>query len=348
MTNLEFQHAIAARLASDIGPRLGVSGAPRLSSWAVLDYSSVFHADWDGVRVGVYVKVPKIEINRQTAWPVCDADRHMARREWESLNYLATHWGRGVPYVTPLEFYDDLNAIVTRRAYGADLIESLRPVARRPLAANDPWRERFAALGQALREFHDSGRRPANAGNAGSDAVQDKLRRYLDDLSLLGAAGTDCWPQSPPQPERQPTTLVTTLKGLDVRNILLDDDGRMTLLDPGGLKPDVPEADLARLLVTNRILYWGSLRFLIGQQPHLDYASALLDGYGESAINRNRLAWQTAKQLVKHWRAAYVAVTRKQWPGPVNHLVLRTYVDPFYRRELAGMASLIAALPVEA
>lgn len=52
-----------------------------------------------------------------------------------------------------------------------------------------------------------------------------------------------------------------TLKGLDIRNILIDKGGLLRILDPGKMKRDCIEADLARFLVTCRILYWGSMLF---------------------------------------------------------------------------------------
>lgn len=331
------------------------SGAMQVAhDWAILDYSSCFSVEWTRPqsRRGVFVKIPKTHIDRKTVLPSCEADRVLGRDEYASLTYLARHWNGSdarVDYVRPLAFFEDCNAIVTERTYAGELLGPFRRAALWQGERDGALFDIFRRTGTALRTFH----RRSQAAEAfpaepfEGVRVMRKIDRILDDLrsvgitqplvpSVLGALREWTTYRSEAQP-------AMTLKGLDVRNMFVNDEGRVSLLDPGRLKRDVPEADLARLLVTIHILFWGTPWFFLRVQPTARYATALLGGYDIGRINFTALRLLIVKELLKHWRAAYVALTRKHWPRPVERVVSRTYIDAFYRAETSRAIGRLSA-----
>lgn len=346
MTNEALQAALVARVSAEVAPQLGVGGAPRVSPWRVLDFSSVFSMEWDADDgpCGVFIKVPKSQVLRQTVWPAVPADREMAMREFESLTLLAKAWTGvegDVRFVEPLAFFPELSAVVTRRCDGVDVLGRFR-VECRAVVPGSPLATGLGRLGRALRGFHEA---TATALPWNPATTQARLARIVADVETLGAR-VPSTPARWPHPGA-PARLVQTLKGLDIRNVLIDPSGRFTLLDPGRLKADVPEADLGRLLVTCRLLQWGTLRFVTRTTPHADYERAVLEGYGRDGYDPARLRWYVAKELLKHWRAAYHAVAYKSWPRLLTWAVARAYIDPFFVQQLRGLQPALLAAPEE-
>jgi hypothetical protein len=353
MTAESVRQEVSDRLCRD----LGLNAADvSCNGWEVLDFSSCFALEWKraGRREGAYVKVPKAEMARRTVLPTESADRELASSEFRSLHYLAKHWvspDLRVAYVRPLLFYSDLNALVTVRVWASDLLLPFRRVdfaGRLWPRAGAKLESVLSRLGSALARFHAQSHGAEGAvveSFHGSD-VGLKIRKVLDDLSELGA------PRRSLLKLRQKfdacasvvveRPLIMSLKGLDIRNILVDEETNVWLLDPGKLKRDFSEADLARLLVTCRLVWWGTPWFLLGLRPQHRYEQVLVSAYDrELPVNRTVLSVYVAKELAKHWRAAYLTVRRKSWHPAVKRLLLRLYVDNFYEREINRQVELV-------
>lgn len=342
----------------------GLSRAALVSHpWEIHDFSSCFSLERGdgGDPRGIYVKIPKIDVRRQTVAPETEGDRRLGRAEFESLSFLKDHWPgdlHDVRFVEPLAFYDDLNAIVTRRFYADELYERFRSEDLRGRIVN-PTGERpvegiLRRIGATLREFQRSAGtvRTSELSIFRAPAVLDKMERagaFVAERSGSGAF-VHCTLRrlrTLPIPEHR-HALVPTLKGLDVRNMFVAGD-RVHLLDPGKLKPDAAVADLARLIVTCRILYWGSTVFFARLAPASLYEVALIRGYGlpDDSPERPVLRLLILKELFKHWRAAYTALGTKRWPLPTKWFLGRFYIDPFYRREVSReLGALLKTLPV--
>ena len=137
----------------------------------------------------------------------------------------------------------------------------------------------MARLGSALGRFHQ--RSAQKALFRASDAIP-KLQHYLRELRPITRSHL---------PDRVAHVVsdlasyeteglqVTTLKGIDIRNVLLDERNSAFLLDPGRMKIAFREADLARFLMTYRILFWGNPLFAIGFRPDAAAEDAFLEGY---------------------------------------------------------------------
>ena len=80
------------------------------------------------------------------------------------------------------------------------------------------------------------------------------------------------------------------------------------LLDPGRLKSACHEADLARFIITYRILYWGSKLFFLRLVPSLEAEKAFYDAYYQST-NQSSSVLQNyflMKEQIKHWHTAII------------------------------------------
>lgn len=322
--------------------------------WAFLDYSSCFSIEWmrPQSRRGVFVKIPKTQIDRNTVLPSCDADRVLGHHEYASLTYLGQHWNGSearVGYVNPLAFFEDCNAIVTERIYAGELLSPFRRAVLSPWDRGGAVLDALRRIGSTLRFYHrrSQAREAFPSEPFEGERVIRKIERISEDLCAVGVReplsvasheALQSWMAY--CPAIRPTM---TLKGLDIRNMFVDSEGRVSLLDPGRLKKDVPEADLARLLVTIQILFWGTLLFFIRVQPPVQFMSALVDGYGRDGIDLAVLRLFIVKELFKHWRMAYVALTRKQWPRVLELALSAAYIDAFYRAESARAIERLSA-----
>jgi hypothetical protein len=123
---------------------------------------------------------------------------------------------------------------------------------------------------------------------------------------------------------------------LDIRNILEGENGGLFILDPGKIKLDYQEADLARFLVTCKILYWGSLGLLWPMVPDISYEESFIRGYyGKRPMKTKLLSLLTTKELFKHWYMAYVVLRLKPWPQGLKRIIKKVYIDRFYKNQLS-------------
>ena len=136
---------------------------------------------------------------------------------------------------------------------------------------------------------------------------------------------------------------VPTLKGIDIRNVLIDRQDRLYLLDPGRLKITYREADLARFIMTYRILYWGSKLLLLVREPDPKSEAAFLGSYySHSQPSCPQLIdFFLLKEQLKHWYTALDSLQRRPWPSPLKRIVAMVYVNPFYTRQIMAQFKLI-------
>jgi hypothetical protein len=296
---------------------------------------------------GVYVKIPKADLflkSEKKILPLAEEDRRFGESEYEALVYLAQHWTADdlkIKFVKPLDYLSEFNAIVTERADGGDYFRFLRKADMLERFAGRRSGSAAAAslsrLGTALARFHKT------AEKEESFPCDPVIAKILLCASRLNSSGLDSGLLEDTivavetfRGSRPLTLMTKTLKGLDVRNILIDRSENIFLLDPGRMKEDCREADLARFLVTLRILYWGSLRFFARLSPRQLYERSFLGGYygpGEMPDQR-LLILLTIKELLKHWHIAHVILRLKPWPAPLKNFLKRTYIDPFYKHQL--------------
>jgi len=294
----------------------------------------------------VFVKIPKEDLRQRSKsiLPISPADRSMAADEVASLRSLADQWHSedlGVSWVRLRNYFPQYNAIVTDAAAGTDAFSVFRRLdLRRRLGLKKDGRrlrEAMTRLGAALGRFHH--------GKARSTVFHlnesvPKLERYchefgesvgspmpghvIHDLKSIGNLEIDA-------------IEVSTLKGIDIRNILMDGRDRLFLFDPGRMKRICREADLARFIMTYRIIYWGSGLFLLGMRPDSRAEDAFLEAYYSHSASPSPklLSFFLIKEQLKHWHTAIDSLWRLPWSIPLKRLVAAFYVNPFYNRQLA-------------
>lgn len=319
-------------------------------------FSLTFPIDVTGAcgRRGLFVKVPKadVRLSGHAILPVTDADRRMADDEVSSLRTLATEWPLdelGVRFVTIRGFHPDYNAIVTDRVYATDALDILRRFdLQRRTGREDAGRRLVGILGRvgaALGRFHERG-----ATSAAFDASRavPKLLRYCGELATMTRSGLPRRTAAMLS-ERQWRSIAgretSTLKGIDLRNLLIDDADNVFLVDPGRMKRAFREADLARFLLTYRILYWGHWRFAAGREPDPAGEAQFLASYyaNSTAASKGLLEFYLVKEVLKHWHTAHASLRLKTWPPVVKRLVAAVYIDRFYERQLGAALERLSA-----
>jgi hypothetical protein len=304
-------------------------------------YSFVFSVTSPGgAHPGVFVKIPKADLRRSSPHilPLTESDRDLGRTEHESLCHLGQRWDGArerVQFVQPVAYLQDWNAVVTIRAPAAEAVDALRQAAwRERLGVSSDATAMLRRLAAALRRFHDTAATPSTLDPA---EVVRKVRRYVIALSEWAVAPEYCarlLSMIEQRVGRAPLPVVetTTLKGIDVRNVLVDPAGRLYLVDPGRMKRAPREADLARFLITWRILYWGRPVFAFGAVPPARSEAEFLAAYG--GCDTRVLRMLIVKELFKHWHTAHDSLRLKPWSTARRRIVAAAYIDRFYRRQL--------------
>jgi hypothetical protein len=345
--NKRIQQAIVLLLAEKI------TGRPFESATAVIGpvtanyFSFVFSIKIQassGLQ-SLFVKIPKADLRKgsKSILPISNADRLMAEDEVNSLKTLADQWHSddlGIFWVRLREFIPQYNAVVTDSAEGEIALSLFRrlDLRRRLGSKKDSLRLRgiMARLGSALGRFHQKSARNMVFR---MDETLPKLERYCRELeSGTGSflPGKIIRKLNSAAKMKLNALEVPTLKGIDIRNILMDEEERLYLFDPGRIKRTCREADLARFIMTYRILYWGSGLFLPGLKPDVHAEMAFLDGYYTACAppEPKLLTVYLIKEQLKHWHTAIDSLNLLPWSKPLKRLVASVYVNPYYKRQL--------------
>ena len=322
----------------------------------VNDFSACFQMiPTDRRGAGLYVKIPKHDLYLQDTpklFPLTSDDRQMGQGEFESLRCLEEYWGKDMdgvaPFVRAVGYEPDYNAIITKRVVGQDaypmLFQWASTAAKGNSKAAECLEDVLQAIARPLAAFHGYF---AEEALAEYDTILDKIGIIRNKLEAVGIDNRFLKKTMDHlnniEHIKGPATRTKTLKGLDIRNVQWSSTSGPVLLDPGAFKSDWAEADLARFLVTLKLLFWGSFRFLGATTPLPSFEAAFLDSYKgvRDSFQPKLLSVLIIKELFKHWRMAYVAVTNKRWPSYIKSMATRWYVDPFYKSQISIQLSTL-------
>lgn len=293
----------------------------------------------------VFVKVPKENLRRysNTILPVSAADRRMAESELDSLRTLGEQWRTddlAVSWVHLRAGIPDYNAIVTDAVEGNEALSVFRSLDLRRRFGRRKDRDRLRTamtrLGAALGRFHSIN---SKAAAFRVDQAIPKLERYCQeiDASVRNPVLKQIIQTLRKIGRKEIAAVeVLTLKGIDIRNVLMGEQDRLFLLDPGRLKYGCREADLARFIVTYRILYWGSTLFLLGLSPDVKAEQAFFEAYYSNAgpATPQLLSFFLIKEQIKHWHTALDSLRLRTWPTPVKRVVAAIYVNRYYTNQV--------------
>ena len=347
MNNKDTFDDLLSSVREKVGEKEGYSKLLNHGPIEVNCFSICFWADFTGEhgKKGVYVKIPKfILYNKQNQgiMPVSGDDIKLAEDEYHSLDYLSRYWNNvntQVRFVKPLAFIRKFNVIVTERIYAEHFFKLFRKydIQRKLLISKaDPISVSMTKLGKALSRFHNKSSEDTIFRTENTLCKIDKYLvelkgygvdpKYLDKVAIQFKA---C------EGFTSPTKTAINLKGFDIRQVFIDDSDSLYLLDPGKMKDGYREVDIARFIVTCRILYWGSMAILLHFTPNSFYEKCFLDGYyGTNSKSERALSILIVKELFKHWRMACFSLEKKPWPRVCKLLLQRAYMDPFYKRQI--------------
>lgn len=326
----------------------------KIGPLTINNFSFTFSVDifTSGGKRNAFVKIPKVDMRGSipSILPITSEDRELAQEEESSLKRLGQKWCADdleVRWTNLFWIFPEYNAIVTDRIFADEAFAVFRRLdLRRRLGIRQDGQRlqrSMARLGAALGRFHYANSRPVVFR-----LVEElpKLEFYCREIT---ASTGSVWPkrvlwklQSIGEME-VPGIEVPTLKGIDIRNVLIDRQDRLYLLDPGRIKTTYREADIARFVMTYRILFWGSKLFLLVREPDPKAESAFLDSYySHSQQSSHQVSvFFLLKEQLKHWHTALDSLQQRPWPSLLKRIVARVYVNPFYTRQISAQFKLI-------
>jgi hypothetical protein len=345
----EPNHRVVERIVADVQREIldgrGVS-ARKVGGLVTNNFSFTFSLSFEteSEPYDFFVKIPKKDLRgvAPTIFPLSDADRRLGSEEAASLRLLGDAWhgdDLDVRWIRLVGTLPPYNAMVTERIFAPEAVGIYRrwDLRRRLGFRRDARRLRDAMsrFGTALGRFHRTQSTPLTFEPSPAIA---KLESYAGELQAMTGSAL---------PVRVVSTLASvhggeiegigapTLKGIDIRNFLTDGQERIYLLDPGRTKMTFREADLARFILTYRILHWGSRILPVAGAPDPRAERAFLDSYyaGEQPTP-GLLEFFVVKEQLKHWHTALDSLERRRWSISLKRQIARFYVNPFYKRQL--------------
>ena len=184
------------------------------------------------------------------------------------------------------------------------------------LKSTDNVEDGLFKFGNSLREFHH---KEIKETIFNSNQVLEKPFSYLETLKRydLDQAQIELLSQKLNEYKhtKYSTSIVNNLKGIDIRQLLMSNDDCIYVIDPGKISKNYIEVDLARFIVTCRILYWGTFWILIKLFPNSRYEKRFMSGYnGADSFSTEALNIMILKEILKHWKMAHLSLEKKKWP----------------------------------
>lgn len=356
LTNAEVHHQLGLQVAREVLGATCENDHVEIGALTTNDYSFTFSvsvATRNGKR-DVFVKTPKLDLRgtARSILPIDAGDRQVAQEEEDSLRLLENKWNThdlAIYWATLRGIIPEFNAIITDRIFADEAFAVFRRFdMRRRLGFRqdgERLRHSMSRLGTALGRFHQ-----ANV-KASVFRLSDELRKLTFYCREIASNTGSTWPDRIREQleslSRTPLDAihVPTLKGIDVRNVLIDAEDRLFLLDPGKTKNTYREADLARFVMTYRILYWGSRLLPLMRVPDPKAEHAFLDSYYSSSTPPSPQLFDLMllKEQLKHWHTALGSLQHRPWSQFVKRLVARTYINPFYIRQVKTQFHALAS-----
>jgi hypothetical protein len=302
----------------------------------------------DSSLIRLYLKIPKKNLRDTTEniFPIRVDDRPMGEEEIKSLKYIENYWSStdlGVMWVKPYGYVSEINGVLTHEVIGDDAIKIFRRDALFNIIGlkknQDKFNDFLKNFGRALGRFHEKTKEQKNA-----IPLNGELQKVLSYCRLLSDRGVIKNIVKYTQVFNSVgriqvlSNLVPTFKGLDIRNVLIGLDGNYYILDPGRLKIALPEAELARFIVTIKLLHWGTLALYIFRLAKINYEKFLIESYQNQSnkIDDAILSFYTLKEALKHAINIFQYIDSSSWPKVVKNIMIKFYVTPFFSCLIEG------------
>jgi len=310
----------------------------KLSRLIINDFSSCFYVENN--EKGVYVKIPKQDIIKSSLTDLSLEDKILAKNEYDSLLFLNNNWiNREVQFVNVLGYNNNHNAIFTEKVDGKDFWKIVKDADFKKKVGLDYKMKDVCSL---LKKFGC-----AHNLHQLNNIEEEKLfnwKKYIEKIRVLkNELGSPIEKSLSYEVEKVleltknleiQSFTTKTLKGFDIRNIIYQKNGNITIIDPGILKTDFRQVDIARFLVTFKIIYWGSLRFFLGLVPSKEFEYSYLKSYKADLEYDSILKFIVIKELLRHWVTAERVLLFKKWNIHLKEYLKKYYISPFYTTQL--------------
>jgi hypothetical protein len=322
-----------------------------LENWGGLEHNGFSITFWinfsgnNGIS-SVYVKIPKIiygDKNKGFNYPLSQDDFTLAKNEYESLLLLSNSWSSefGITFIHPLGYINEYNAIVTERFFGDFFFKEFQKYDFKEkifIKVDNPIYFAMQNFGQSLNTFHQ---KSISEAIFQTNEVLEKIQKYIIFLQKFNVSNYDLELILEALNEfsgtEYKTSIVKNIKGIDVRQILFNEKFEYCVMDPGKITKNFIEVDLARFIVTCRILYWGTFGILLKLKPNRRYEENFMNGYKSSvSFSQDALKIMIIKELFKHWKMAHISLERREWPKLFKLLLRKLYVDSFYKHLISN------------
>ncbi|MDC0083801.1 hypothetical protein OAI44_00020 [Oceanospirillaceae bacterium] len=291
----------------------------------------------------IYIKVPKIifyDQNKEGLGDISEEDRILAINEVDSLDYLLKVWDTSleVRFVEKLGYLEKYNAIITKRIKADFLFKKFRiydQFGKSNDSGFDPVKNGLCNFGTSLRTFHSVS---SEATQFYADDHELKFEKYLGVLEKYGVGSKKLSVVKKYLAEHKgyscDSYLVNNFKGIDIRQIFIKGN-ELFIIDPGKISTGLAEVDIARFVVTCRILYWGTSAIIRKTRPSVRYEKAFLDGYYASDDRAQKIIkFLIIKEVLKHWKMAHISLGKRNWKSYVKFFLRKIYIDSFYYKLL--------------
>jgi len=291
---------------------------------------------------GIYVKIPKVIFynkDNESIMPLSKRDKILAEDEYNSLQNLGKHWlDNETHFIKPINFLREYNAIITERIYGNHFFKILRKsdLKRRFFYPSTTSSNIIKRLATSLSKFHQLSMIPCKVN---LDKHFVKIEKYSSELQSFGVSKhylDNLFSRLSKVKDWNLNSYQTnTLKGFDVRQVFINEGRDIFVLDPGKIKKDYIEADLARFITTCKILYWGTLLIFIRLSPKNFFTEFFIKSYSaNNKLSGQLLNFLIIKELLKFWRMAHIITNVRAWPSPIKKTLRKIYIDPFYKGQI--------------
>jgi hypothetical protein len=251
------------------------------------------------------------------------ADLDLAQQEYTALVELAKTWPRGdVSYVEPRFFDATRGMLVFDYLEGQDLYTRQLPLSLVFRAPSNPVLSGLRRVGSALALYHART----------TIAAQFDYARVLAKIEQRSQALGVRLPGSLASIARGHSSIVVPgIKGFEFRNARIGAD-RIWFFDPGRLRQEPAEADVARFLVSLRLCGWGTPYFSLPIRTGA-LVEAFIHAYRNGhPLNEQALDLFILKEVLWNWREFRDVLATKTALPVFSALMTKLYLDYPFRR----------------
>ncbi len=306
----------------------------------IRDWSFIFSVDVIDNHIHklktIFTKIPKTNRNAQSLSEIVNDEeaKKQTYREYITLKKLnASHSNAStLKVIRPLDCFDDLGALILEGFSERNLYVQIR--ANRKKSQTEQFQDILFRCGRWLAKVHKT-RKMENNNKPIKERFLQSLRHYQYPICQTPKLYQRIHVIADKYVNRHENKFhfSKVIDGFEIRNILIGDReaGVMDLREKKGFLHD----DIARFIISIKIVYWGTFWFILKRQPDPFYIKAFLKGY-RSVLDLSDSFMQLflLKEMLHQYSNAYSSLSDKQFSTYIQKVVEKIYVDRFYQYEI--------------